>query len=525
MATLRFGGGLNQLDHESDAVSVEECIEGENFLLNPMSRDYEPRPAFDLKGTATNGGVVRGIMQLVKRDNSETTLVQADEAVYEWDGASSFTPKTPTSTTPVTTSSQLRGTYWSLDELLVITDLTKASPVWQWDGSTMTEMTHAITGVSKLYAKYSIVFQGRVWLFNITTDSDDNPHMILASEFENYDNFDNAVTPAATTITYSDPFFLLTPDLKGINGVATFFNTILISTDRGELFRLTGTDARDYAVTNFYAGSASTGLESMVNIGNDITFIRAGGRIERVGATEQFGDAASDDLSTRIPDEVADLEGAISIYDQRNERVCFFASNKVLMLDKFTMETRPELSPWMKWTTQMTSNLDVEAAVYLRRPGTTNYSVYFGGPSGQIYDLNGSGTADGGSTLIKVFRKTPLISELGTVDDFIQGRITYQRITPVNFTVLFEWTDEYTDTISVIPLKDEFTSIGTYFWGSDTKPSYFGQDNYWNQAGVIEDRISTIGFSTPGKGPSFFLITTVNTDKRWLVHKIETAKT
>ena len=517
-AQLRFGGGLNQLDDE--LIHPEECIDGENFELETESRHFHSRASFDLKGTATNAGVIRGIMQLVKRDNSETTLVQSSELVYLWDGAASFTAKTPTASTPVNTNSLLRGTYWSLDDLLIITDVSGLSPVWQWNGTTMTEMVHGIAGVSELFAKYSVVWQNRVWLFNIKTDASLNPHMILASEYENYDNYDNAVTPTGTSLTFSDPFFLLSPDLKPINGVATFFDSIVISTVDGKLFRLTGNDATDYAISEYYSGSAAIGMESLINIGNDILYTRIGGKVERLSATDQYGDTAADDVSRKIPTEVVDLASALSVYDQRKQRVCFFTSNKILVLDKFAMETS-ELSPWSKWTTQMASNLNVEAATFMKRPGLETYTIYFGGPSGQVYDYAGSGTSDAGTTLIKTYRKTGLVKILDTMNAFVEGRITYRRKGVVEFNMEFEWTDEYADTLSVVPLKDTVTSPGTFFWGSGANPAYWSGDYYWNEGGVL-DRVSTVGFSAVGKGPSFFLTTTVNTTNDWLINDIET---
>jgi len=521
-AELKFGGGLNQLGDES--IHPEECTVGENFLLNADSHDLLPRPGFDLKGTATNGGVTRGIMQLVKRDNSETTLVQSSEKVYLWNGSTGFTDKTPVASTTVATDSLLRGEYWSLNDLLIITDVSGKSPVWQWNGTSITQMTHGITGVTELRAKYSLVFNNRLWLFNINTDGSLNPHMVLASEYENYDNFNNAVTPTATSLTFSDPFFILSPDLKAINSVEAFFDTMLISTVDGKLFKLTGSDATDYAITEYYSGSSACGTESMANIGNDVVYMRRGGTIERFRSTEANLDSAADDVSIQIPLEIADCPATIAIYDERNQRIAFFLeTNRVLIYDKYIGEAGGGISPWMKWTTQMASNLDVEAATFLRRPGTQNYTVYFGGPAGQIYDLNGSGTGDPGSTLIKMTRKSALISGLNTLDEFVEGRIQYRRKDVNSLSMEFEWTDEFSKTPSVVPLKNKFVTDGTIFWGSESDPAYWGGSLYWGAALTEEDRVSTVGFSAVGKGPSFFLLLTINTVDDWHINKINTS--
>lgn len=518
MAELRFGGGLNQQDDE--LVSFEECIDGENFLLDGDSRTFAPRPAFELQGTATNGSEVAGIMQLITRADVETTLIQAGLTVYNWDGASTFSD-----VATVATDSVLRDAYWSLDDLLIITDLNKNQAVSTWNGTTFAALSHNISGVTNLYAKYSVVFQGRVWLFNVTTDATANPHVILASEFENYDNFDNSFTPDSTTLTYSDPFFLTVPDLRPINGVATFFDTIVISTEDGRLFKLSGSDATDYSVDEFYAGSSAAGEEMIVNMGNDVFYVRTGGAIERLLASEQFGDTTADDISKWIQTEVSGLTSGIAVYDQARQRVCLFTGNKALVMDKHLLHSGADvhdagpLSPWMKWTTQMASNLSVSAARYLRKPGGTTYTIFFGGPAGQIYDMNGTGASDAGSTLIKAYRKTRIINTLPSVDDITMGRITYRRRGACNMDMRFEWTDAYVTTLTRVPLKGTVTLTDSAYWADDV---YFGGDVYWGGSTTSDDVVSTVGYSAVGKAPSFFLTTTINSAVNFAVYKVET---
>lgn len=509
MPELRFGGGINQLDDE--LVNADECVEGENFQLDSASRQFRPRDPFTLKGTATSAEEVSGIMQLVTRADVLTTLVQTQEFLYSWDGVNSFTP-----VATVATNSLLRDTYWSLDDLLILTDLNKATTVRTWNGSAIATLTHAITGVTNLYAKYGVVFQNRLWLFNVTTDATSLPHVILASAFEDHENFDNANTPTSSTLTASSAFFLVIPDLRPINGVAVFFNTIVISTVNGALFKLTGTDATDYAVVPLYPGSSAAGDESIVNTGDDVMYIRKGGNIERLISSDTYGDTETDDLSTWIRDEAENLTGGIAVYDQAHQLVLWFIGGFILVLDKNSLDSG--LSPWMKWTTNMVSALDVSAAKYLRVPGTTNYSVYFGGPQGQIYDVHGSGASDAGSTLITVYRKSKLISELNTVDDFVSGRVHYRRKGVCNLVLDLEWSENYADSRCVVPLLGPITSGGVAFWGGGV---YWGGDHYWNQGGVEEFRVSTSGFSAAGKSPSFFLTVTITSTVDFLVNKIE----
>lgn len=512
MPELRFGGGINQLDDE--LVDADECIDGENFLLDSDSRSYRPRPPIDLKATATNAAEIFGIMQLIKRDDTATQLIQAGTTVYDWDYDVNFTSKGT-----VASNAKLRGTYWSLDDLLVITDLNKQEVVKTWDGTTFSTLAHNITAVTNLYAKYGIVHGGRVWLFNVKTDSSDNPHVILASEYENYDNFDNAQTPDSAVLTYSDPFFMTSKDLKPINGVGLFFDSIVFSTVDGRMFRITGTDATDYAVEEFYSGSSAVGEELMVNAGNDLIYVKTGGAIESLRATNDYGDTSADDLSKWIQDEVRGMADGIAVYDQQRQRVLFFRYLSVLVLDKYAM-TKGR-SPWMKWTTQLTTNFDTSAASYIRDPNGTDYTILFGGPAGQIYDMNGTGAGDEGSILIKTYRKSKLLTGLPTIDDLISGRVHYRRKASQNMDVEFEWSEAYTETTNRLVLKDPLVTVGTVNWGGDL---YWGGNNYWSSAGTAEDRVSSLGFSAVGKGPSFFVTTKINTNSDFLVLKLETER-
>ena len=511
MRELRFGGGINQLDDE--LVSFDECIDGENFLLDADSRSFRPRPSFDLKGTAPNAAVINGIMQLIKRDNTATQLVQAGTTVYDWDGGSTWTSKGT-----VASNALLRSAYWSLNDVLVITDLNKNEVVKTWDGTTLGTLAHNIVGVTNLYAKYALVHGGRVWLFNVTTDAADNPHVILASEYEDYSNFNNAQTPDSAALTYSDPFFMTSKDLRPINGVGLFYNTIVFSTIDGRMFRITGTDATDYAVEEYYAGSSAVGKELMVNAGNDLMYVRRGGQIESLRATDQYGDTTADDISKWIQTETQGLNDGVAVYDQQRQRVCFFTEyGYVLVCDKYALTKG--LSPWMKWTTNMTTNLNVSAATYLRIPNYTGYTIYFGGTEGQVYDMNGIGTGDSGGVVIDSYRKSKLVTNMNTIDDLVSGRIHYRRKAIQNLDLTFEWSDEYTDTRNRIPLKAPLEGVGNAVFGGNV---YWGGDVYFNGGAATLDRVSTVGFSAVGKGPSFFLTTALSTDEDFLVLKIET---
>lgn len=517
---LYFGGGLNEQQHPH----IFECGEGYNFELGLKQSKLVPRKPYDLKGTATNALSANGFMQLVKRDNTETTLVQAGGVVYLWDGGSTFTSKGN-----VSTSSRLRDCYWSLNDVLVITDLAKSTVVKEWDGSTFGTMT---TGLgTDLYAKYGVVFQGRVWLANVKT-STDTPHLMVASAFEDYEDYDTSrrggpsTDGGGTFTTGQEAFYMLSPDLKPINGFMVFYNQLIMSTEGGRLYKLTGTTAATYKWTDYYPGSAAIGDESMASIGNDVVWMKAGGGIDLLSATQTSGDVAADDLSRWIPETTSDLTDSITVYDQKNQKVLFFVSGKVLVLFKDLIGG--ELSPWSVYKTQESFAFATNAAKYMKRPGTQIYSVFFGDSVGRIFDLNGEGSGDAGSEDLRVVRKTRYISDgekggggepLNLKKKVLSGRVSYRRIVnPCDVTVSFDWGDEYKVTESVITLKGApSASAGVYYGGG----FYYNDDAYFSQGSAFAEKISSQTFSPTGKGPGFFCTVSLETDTDFQIDHID----
>ena len=445
---VTFEGGLN----ENQDAALQECISGYNFELGKNKKDLTKRNPLDLKDTSTNSGSINGIMQLIKKDDTETTLVFEDDGVtptiYLWDGAT-FTSKR---TNSLTSSSMLRDSTWALDDYLIITDLLKTIPVLKWDGSTCTRLktgldsgsTQSVTSITRsgttatvttsgnhgfssgdlifiaganetayngeveievtgtttftytvsgspaspatgtitaspgidVYAKYSITHQGRNWLFNVKT-TNDTPHLMVASEFENVESYDTTKRAQDSSFTTgNEAFYMLTPDLKAINGVVLFNKQLIISTSEGRLFILTGSDSTTYAFAEFYPKSSAVGNESIANIGNDVMYMRAGGNIETLTATLTSGDISVDDVSRWIPDTVKDLTGAIAIYDQKNQKVLFFTGSKVLVFFKdLYYNPNFQFSPWSVYKTSLSFGFSTKAVKYLRVPGGTSYTL------------------------------------------------------------------------------------------------------------------------------------------------------
>jgi len=510
MATLTFEGGLNQQDLTE--VKPQECVAGYNFELGSKDTHYRPRRPFDALGTATNVGSINGIIQLIKNDDTETTLAQAGDTVYLWDGASSFTSKGT-----VNGSSKLRGATWSLGGYSVITDIEKLTVVKSWDGTSLTSLTTGL-GVS-LYAKYAIVHLGRMWLFNVKAGTD-TPHLMVASAYEDPTSYDTASRAGDSGFTTGlEAFYMTTPDLLPINGVALFFNTLIVSTEGGRVWKLTGSDSIDFAWVPFYSGSAATGTETMANIGNDVVYMRRGGDIESLSATQDFGDVKSDDLSKWIRNVVSGLTDCITVYDQERQKVYFFnSSGSMPVLFKDMQPTG--LSPWSVYETDHASNFSTNAAVYIRQPGGSSYYVYFGDSSGNLYQMDGTGDGDNGDTDIPASRKTLLIENLENFDpnfDQLAGRVHYHRVADCDLIMDFEWGDDYSTPQCSVPLEGPpVGDSANYFGGS----AYFGGAFYFNSGFFYANRVSTKGFSPVGRGVSVSMTLSVTTSQRFDIIKI-----
>lgn len=491
---LFFGGGLNETGTPHPA---EAAYESQNFDLRRDQYSLFPRKPFDLKSTAPNGQDIRGLMQLIKRSGVETTLVQAGPDVYRWSGS------TWTSMGTVVTSSRLRAAYWSLDDYLVVSDLEKQTEVSTWDGASFVTLT---TGLSTaLYAKYAITHRGRVWLFNVKAGAD-TPHLLVASEYENPTSYDTTKRAGDNSFTAgTEAFYMVTPDLRPINGVILFQGDLIISTERGRLFRLTGADSSDYAFEDFYTRSNVISDEAFCEVGNDVMYVREGGVVESLAATDKYGDVGADDVSAQVVNVARTLTSPIAVYDQTTQRVLFFQTGKVLVFFKDIaltgaviddQATRAALSPWSLYTTEHPSNFSTRAAAFMRLPGTTTYTVLFGDAQGRVFDLNGEGAGDGGVNDITVIRKTRSFDVPNAVRHITRGNVRYRRKDQTNFSMTFDWGDEYAQsTVSMVLKGKTANDVGPYFGAG----VYFGGSNYFNGGFSFADRVSHQNWSAVGK--------------------------
>ena len=505
--TVTFERGVN----ENTTPDIAECSAGYNFDLSINQTSFVARKAFDLKATAPNGLPLTGLLQLVKRDGSESTLTVNGDRVYLWNGASTFTSKAT-----VISPAKLRSVYWSLGEYLVITDVSATNVVKTWDGVTFADI---VTGLAKpLRAKYAIVQLNRIWLFNITYDGVSYPHMILASAFENPLSYDTSTRGGPSTVgggtfaTGLEAFFLLVPDMRPINGVCLFQNTLLISTMEGRLWNLTGTSAKDFGFVDFFDAEPSVGSECVTNIGNDVVFVSRGGEINNLMATQSFGNVRTYSLSRWIPQTTHDIVPRKIIYDQQNQRVLFFLPDQILVLFKDLLAVagvEGVKSPWSFYRTVDPALFNTQDARYMYRPGTKEFTVFFGDALGRIYDLDGTGAVDAGLYGITVFRRTRHIgpdimnkTPWPWVEENITGRIRYKRLSPIDATVTLEWENEYNQASTTVSMKGPGVLDVSPYWNGD---SYWSGTDYWNGGFDATGQTTSININPGGKGPGFFM--------------------
>lgn len=537
--SILFPAGLNQNENPD----IGEASAGYNFELGARQTELAPRLAFDLKGTAPNKQPVTGICQLVKRNGNQTTLVFADSTCYLWDGANNWNSWT-IQAGGITSGGKMRDVYWSLGDYLVMVDVSTVvfNVVKMWDGVTyqsmpfFSDVAHITPYTPTFSCQYAVVFNSRMWYFNITSNGVNYPHMIVASYFEDPQIVNVSTRGGPTNLggstfpTGLEAFYILTPDLKAINGVSVFQNVLVISTIDGQLHKLTGSSAADYQFVNFYVGSSAVGTEAIQNIGNDVIYIRKGGNINLLRSVQYFGDVRSNDVARWIPQITKNIPDALIVYEQTSQKVLFFIQNKILVLFKdilYGAETdsavNQGLSPWSVYVTDHPNQFNVQAAKYMQIPGTTNYSTYFGDVYGNVYDINGTGGSDGGIYQINLSRTTKLIDDTVMTpfpwkSEIILGRVQYHRVSQASLNISFTWSDEYNVSNATVQLKGPATNTVGVFYGGNV---YYQGNFFYNQGFQATNSVSHQHFSPSGKGTGFYITLSSQSNAAWSVDHLE----
>lgn len=513
---IKFGGGLHTRA-SADEIDLREAANGQNFLLDLENRELRNRPPFDLIGTVPNAAEIRGGFSLLKYDGTVSTGFQAGGKVYSWDGVSTFTEIGSCNST-----AKLRGHWrshnWNLSDKVLITDLNLVEVVKEWNGTTFQSVSFTkqdSTAFGTFYAKYLFVTGERAVWGHVRDPGQTTPHMMVGSKVSDYTQISIANKPSSSLGT-DDPFYILTPDLKPINGMENAFGATILSTEKGQLFNLSGSSAKDFSFETFFPGSYASGAESLSYIGTDIVYGRQG-RLESVRDTNTFGNSEADDLTKEVADIVGAYTGWTLIYNGRANKLYAFpmSQSEVWVFNPAMRTSRslgagvtgqfiqrptdiPKLSPWMRWNTTHALAFQPTFAMSMLDPIDGLEYVFMGDAAGNIYRMEGTGTSgDGGTAPVdlswtsKVF-SAPLDAKFY---DF-HGYVKYKKnsAATITITLLFAGTSavDQATTISIPAI-----SGALYFGGSN----YFGGGVYFGAP--FSGRLIRQTFDPPGEGEDF----------------------
>ncbi len=502
---LRFGGGLNTRASE-DEINEIEASAGHNFQLDARNRELRNRKPFDLLGTATNAAEIRGFATLKESDGTVTMLVQAGNTVYEWNGS------TFTSRGTVSATAKLRGRMeanWALTDKVLIADLNLVEPLLEWDGTTLATVTHNLVG--DFITKYVFVDNERAFYGNVISNAVATPHMLVGSERGDYTVLSTSSRPASGA-TATDPFFVLTLDLKSINGLAEAFGQIAMSSERGRMFKLTGLDKTDFAIDQLYAGSSAEGDESLAYVGNDIVYGRQGA-LESLIATDKFGDVESDDLSINIADQIEGFTDWTTVYNQRTQKIYFIPGGSQSEMWQFSKAVEG-VSPWSRWITDHATSFNPTAIMNCLDPLDGLEYVFFGDSSGNLYRLEGSGAlGDGGTTTIRTSFTSRLFSVLGQFSG-MEGWIKYRKPSAavnLTLTLLASGHQVFDEPVTIsIPAPGDVL----YYGGTN----YYG-GNFW-YGNAFFDRITRQKFGIAGQANDFQIRVEADTAEDFRVNEV-----
>lgn len=511
--SLRFGAGVHSRAGE-DTIDESECVAGENFRLDAENNEFRRREPFDLVGTTPNGARINGFAQLRKADGTKSTLVQSGTKVYVWDGtANGFTD----TGVAVSASARLRGhwerNYWALGDEIIITDIGGVEAVKTWDGTTFADMTHNLTG--DFVAKYGFVSNERAFFANVISNSVSTPHMLVGSERSDKEVLSITSRPASAA-NAEDPFFLLAPDLKPINGLVEAYGQVTFSSIDGSIYNLTGQDKTDFAISQLYPGSAASGDESMAWVGDDIWYGRRG-RIESLRATDQYGDVESYDPSVPIQDQIEGKSGWTLLYNSQLQRVYAMHSDQGEVWTYYKPLRESGKSGWIKYTTQHSSGFNWTSQMTMLSPVSTDDGeyVYFGDANGNIYQLEGTGASgDGGTDSIKAFRTSKLYSmPLDTSLRFVEGWLKYRKSEAATVQITFlhsgEQVFDATASIGITAPEGAAHYGGAYYYGGETYYGVFGQDRVVRDIFAVDAGSNELQIKIQVEGTSTFRVNEV----------------
>lgn len=499
---IRFGGGVHSRPSE-DEIDERECFTGQNFDLDLENSSFRNRKAFDLIATVPNAAEIRGFANLYKSNGTSSILVQAAGNVYEWDGATSFALKGTCQST-----AKLRGRLthnFQLDDKVIITDLNLAEEIQEWNGTTFqqTSMLDAGgTAFGNFKAKYCIVSNERAIYANVD-DGTATPHLIVGSERGSWETISVSDRPSSS-LSEEDPFFLIQPDYRVINGLVESFGRVVTSSEKGSCFQLTGDSAKDFAFSELFPMSGATGDESVTYVGNDVLIGRQG-RIEALSGVDRYGDVENDDLTVGISNLVETFDDWTIVYNSRKQRIYCIPNGKSQIWTLHKSLAGQGISPWSKWVTRHSSAFNPTAIMNMIDPVDGLEYVFFGDSDGNFYRLEGSSSGDADSQDIKTERLSKLYTLTDDAEAYdIEGYLEYRgSLEAATIVLRFEFSGysvmNEVMTLS-IPAITGFTTYGGGFYYSNGE--YYGT--------TFSGRLTRQKFGVPGQANNFQVRATVD---------------
>jgi len=415
-----------------------------------------------------------------------------------------------------TATGTARSTNDTFAETITCTDTNEFSVVCDlsFDGSvTLYSVKHEVAWTGEFRAKYCTVRDERAIYANIFDNSTNFPHLMIGSSISAYDEISASQRPSSS-LGAGDPFYLIQPDLRAINGMVQGFSVIATSSAKGSSFYLAGSSAQDFAFKELHPQSGSSGNEALTYVGNDIMYGRQG-RIESLISTDKFGDVDADDLSLGISDEIEGFDDWTIVYNSRKQVVyCYPEGEKQIWVYHKTNAATSKLSPWSKWVTSHEMEFDMTATMNCYSPVDGLEYVFFGDENGNVYQMEGTGSnGDGGTNKIKCERLSAMINvPLDTEVFNLQGWVTYRKIDPENLVLRFEYqgynlfNEEITVTLT--PDADQI------YYGDDV---YYGGEFYY---GTVEQRFAREKLGVSGGSNQFQVRTTIEGDSDFAISEI-----
>jgi hypothetical protein len=308
---------------------------------------------------------------LIQTSTGNVHLAFINPANQRWEVGSTGSAPTRPAFATVHPDAVLAGgydTYSELDNAVIITDLTKNETV-KWLTNTagtiaFVDFPHNLGGTVDFYAAHCFIEDERAWFADITTDTAgtvvDTPHLVVGSQRGSATVLSVSARPSSA-LGGDDAFYLLSPDLKRVDALISALGAVIIVTEKGKTFILSGVSAKDFYMYPLFSGSGVDNKRGTAFAGNDV-LIASRNRLDTLAGVQAFGDVENDDYSRPIqpslenPAKISTTKYAeTSLYFEEIGRRVFLkrqGEEAAWVAHKaFRDQKAKEVSGWAKWST------------------------------------------------------------------------------------------------------------------------------------------------------------------------------